>query len=114
MMERGKLIRANVAIGIIDAILIVALLVVMITASQQPRKPKLYKHAYYPFTVEMVVLDTPLMHSRASIINAMETGVVAFDFDGEHYIIEGMPKEYIEYSVRCARLPRSVQLAKSK
>ena len=104
-MERGKLVRANVIIGIIDAILIVVLLAVMIAASQPPRKPKLYKHAYYPFTVEVCIFDRPLLGTVPQIIEARRTGVASFYFDGEHYVIENIPKEYVDYSSRLARMP---------
>ena len=104
-MERRKLIHATIALGAAAFVVIVLFATMVCVASIPPKKQKLYKHPYYPFTVEMVVLDTPLLHTRSQIEQARQTGIFAFKFDGEYYVIEGLPKGYIDYSARCARMP---------
>ena len=104
-MERRKLIRATITLGTAAFVAIVLFVTMVCIASIPPKKPKLYKHPYYPFTVEMVVFDTPLLNSRLQIEQARQTGIFAFKFDGEYYVIEGLPKGYIDYSARCARMP---------
>ena len=105
MMERRKIVRAAIALSAAAFVVIVAFVAMVCIASIPPKKPKLYKHPYYPFTVEMVVLDTPLLHTRSQIEQARQTGIFAFKFDGEYYVIEGLPNSYINYSARCARMP---------
>lgn len=77
----------------------------MAAASEPPREPMLYKNAYYPFTVETSVKDRPVLETVPKVMKARMTGISEFDFDGEHYIIDGLPKEYVDYSSQYCRMP---------
>lgn len=77
----------------------------MAAVSEPPREPMLYKNAYYPFTVETSIKDRPVLETVPKVMNARMTGISEFDFDGEHYIIESLPKEYVDYSSQYCRMP---------
>lgn len=77
----------------------------MDAASVPPREPMLYKNAYYPFTVETSIKDRPVLETVPKVMQARMTGISEFDFDGVHYIVENLPKEYVDYSAWYVRLP---------
>lgn len=49
--------------------------------------------------------DRPVLESVQAVWNSRMTGVSVFDFDGVHYVIDNLPKEYIDYSAWYVRLP---------
>ena len=49
--------------------------------------------------------DRPVMESMPRVWQARATGICEFDFDGVHYVVENMPKEYVDYSAWYVRLP---------
>lgn len=49
--------------------------------------------------------DRPVIESVNKVWDARMTGVVEFDFDGEHYVITNLPKHYIDYSAWYVRMP---------
>ncbi|MBQ9000280.1 MAG: hypothetical protein IJ087_00305 [Eggerthellaceae bacterium] len=49
--------------------------------------------------------DRPVLETVGQVWQARATGVSKFDFDGVHYIISGFPKEYVDYSAWCVRMP---------
>lgn len=49
--------------------------------------------------------DRPVLESVQQVAQAMATGVCEFDFDGVHYVIADLPKEYVAYSAWYCRMP---------
>lgn len=97
MMQRGEWwILAMLSIMFLDAVCLVALLAVTVAfpsdqaqAVEFVSKPK----------------DRPLLESPQKVWQARTTGVSEFDFDGMHYVIVNLPKEYVDYSSWYVRMP---------
>lgn len=49
---------------------------------------------------DRLVLETP-----KQVLQARTTGIGEFDFDGVHYVISEIPKEYVDYSSWYVRMP---------
>jgi len=49
--------------------------------------------------------DRPVLETVHQVWDARVTGVSEFDFDGVHYIVENLPKGYVDYSAWYVRLP---------
>ena len=49
--------------------------------------------------------DRPVIESMPKVWEARATGVCDFYFDGEHYVVEDLPKEYVDYAAWYVRLP---------
>ena len=49
--------------------------------------------------------DRPVLETVQQVWRARTTGVCDFEFDGVHYVVSGLPKEYIDYSAWCVRMP---------
>jgi len=102
---RQRLILA-IKIGVtIDLLLLITFAVIVCAASTHPKKPQPIRNTYYPFTVEASVRDRPLLETVEQVTQARRTGVSEFDFDGEHYVVVGLPKHYIDYASWCVRMP---------
>ncbi|MBQ9000399.1 MAG: hypothetical protein IJ087_00915 [Eggerthellaceae bacterium] len=48
--------------------------------------------------------DRPILETVQQVRKARATGIAEFDFDGVHYIISGLPKEYVDYSAWYVRV----------
>ena len=104
-MNREKWKRAVAIGGAIDLLVIVGFIAIMVVASTQPEKHEPIKNAYWPFTVETSIYDRPVLETVSQVRQARMTGISEFDFDGEHYVIDGLPKEYVDYSSEYCRMP---------
>lgn len=51
------------------------------------------------------VNDRPVLESVQQVWNARTTGVCEFNFNGYHYIVHNLPKEYVDYSSWWVRMP---------
>ena len=51
------------------------------------------------------VHDRPVLESVQQVYEARTTGICSFYFDGYYYVIQNMPKEYIDYSSWYVRMP---------
>jgi len=51
------------------------------------------------------VKDRPVLETVHQVWQARATGISEFDFDGVHYVIEDLPKEYVDYSSWWVRMP---------
>ena len=49
--------------------------------------------------------DRPILESVQQVWEARTTGVCRFRIGGELYIVENMPKEYVDYSSWYVRMP---------
>lgn len=49
--------------------------------------------------------DRPLLESPQQVWEARATGVGCFRFGGEHYVVENLPEEYVDYSAWYVRMP---------
>ena len=49
--------------------------------------------------------DRPVLESVQQVWEARTTGVSEFYFDGTHYVVENMPKNYVDYSSWYVRMP---------
>ena len=49
--------------------------------------------------------DRPVLETVQQVLKAQTTGISEFDFDGVHYVITDMPKDYIAYSSWYCRMP---------
>ncbi len=49
--------------------------------------------------------DRPVLETVHQVWEARTTGVCRFHFDGVYYVVENMPKEYIDYSSWYVRMP---------
>lgn len=49
--------------------------------------------------------DRPVLETVHQVWEARHTGVCRFRFDGVYYVVENMPKEYIDYSSWYVRMP---------
>ena len=49
--------------------------------------------------------DRPVLETPQQVWQARTTGVSEFYFDGMHYVIVNMPKEYVDYSSWYVRMP---------
>ena len=49
--------------------------------------------------------DRPVLESVQQVWEARTTGVCTFYFDGALYVVENMPKEYVDYSSWYVRMP---------
>ena len=49
--------------------------------------------------------DRPVLETVQQVWNARVTGVSEFEFDGVHYIVRNLPKEYVDYSSWYVRMP---------
>lgn len=49
--------------------------------------------------------DRPVLETPQQVWEARSTGVSRFRFDGVLYVVENLPKEYIDYSSWYVRMP---------
>ena len=49
--------------------------------------------------------DRPVLETVQQVREARITGTATFKFDGVRYVISGIPKEYVDYSAWCVRMP---------
>lgn len=49
--------------------------------------------------------DRPLLETPQQVLEARTTGVSTFYFDGTYYIVENLPKHYVDYSSWYVRMP---------
>ena len=49
--------------------------------------------------------DRPLLETVEQVTRARVTGTCDFRFDGVHYVIVNLPKDYVDYSAWCVRMP---------
>ncbi len=50
-------------------------------------------------------VDRPVIESMPRVWEARATGISRFYFDGEYYVVDNLPKEYVDYSAWYVRLP---------
>ena len=74
-------------------------------SESRPNLSRQVKNAYYPFTVETSIKDRPVLETVPQVRKARMTGISEFDFDGVHYVIDGLPEEYIDYASEYCRMP---------
>lgn len=60
---------------------------------------------YKALEFETSVKDRPMLESVQQVWQARTTGISEFNFDGVHYVIENLPKEYVDYSSWYVRMP---------
>lgn len=53
----------------------------------------------------MTPKDRPVLETPQQVWQARTTGVSEFYFDGMHYVIVNLPKEYVDYSSWYVRMP---------
>ena len=96
-MYRGdKLLAAMLVIPVLDFVfLIVLVFTTTVFGSEDEAAP-----AFVPKPK-----DRPVLESVQQVWNARTTGVCEFDFDGVHYVVTNLPKEYVDYSAWYVRLP---------
>ena len=49
--------------------------------------------------------DRPVLETVHQVWEAQTTGISEFEFDGVHYIVKDLPKEYVKYSSWYCRMP---------
>lgn len=87
-MEMGSELRNLAIMSAMYLALIVEASVLLVVQSQPP--------GYAPQPAEWPdISDRPLLTAEQAV-EAHETGAAAFDAAGKHWIVEGIPDEYIE------------------
>lgn len=66
--------------------------------------------AQWPVTVEHEEFcrpahDRPLLETVSQVREARLDGFSIFHYDGVYYVIYNLPREYVDYSAWCARMP---------
>ena len=72
--------------------------VLICTAAACPEEPSVVEFIQKPH-------DRPLLGTVQQVWEARTTGISRFHFDGVYYIIDDLPKEYIDYSSWSVRMP---------
>ena len=49
--------------------------------------------------------DRPVLETVQQVLQARTTGVSVFNIGGDHFVIENLPKEYVDYSSWFCRMP---------
>ena len=49
--------------------------------------------------------DRPVLESVQQVLQARTTGISEFDYNGVHYVIDNLPKEYVDYASWYVRMP---------
>lgn len=73
----------------------------MLLAAMVVTAPKAPAHE----AIEFRVYDRPLLETVQAVYKARRTGVAEFNFNGVHYVVTNIPKEYVEYSSWWNRMP---------
>ena len=100
MMGRGdRLVIALLAVFILDFACALALSALVL--SSVLFEPECAEALEFTTSVK----DRPVLETVHQVWSARVTGVSEFDFDGVHYIVKNMPKEYVDYSSWYVRMP---------
>lgn len=96
-MTREQWKRAVKILGAITVALWVVLIALMLWPRQAPERHE------QRFLLKPV--DRPVIESMPRVWEARATGISRFYFDGEYYVVDNLPKEYVDYSAWYVRLP---------
>lgn len=58
-----------------------------------------------PVTFNQEPRDRPVLETPRQVWEARATGVSTFRFDGVLYVVEGLPRHYVDYSSWYVRMP---------
>lgn len=98
MAGRAKLERAARALAVADLALVLAFATMACWPREAPAVGDSTRFAQSP-------KDRPVLETVRQVWQARTTGVAEFDFDGDHYIVYNLPKEYVDYSSWYVRMP---------
>lgn len=99
-MGRGdRLVVAIVAMLVVDTACAVLLaLIVAVSSIMQPEPAHASEFRRKP-------CDRPVLETVQQVWEARTTGVSRFHFDGVYYVVENLPKGYVDYSSWYVRMP---------
>lgn len=95
-MERQKLIQITWVLFL--TLLAVVLSFVLCCVISQPSATQHKKE-------ELRVKDRPVLETVEQVYQARTTGYSTFRIGNEYYIVENLPKEYVDYSSWWVRMP---------